>query len=339
MSGIWEGRIDTNMTLEKGELLKYIDAPLLTRPEKPLAGNSALITGATRHNGIGAAMAERFALEGVSPLILTGTTKSQDIAPVVKERLEKYGSEVHLLVGDVTDKDSCLEMVQRAYVICGGNVNILINNAGITRDKAFTEVTVEDWDAVVRTKALGAFLMTQAWFQIRNEGSKPLLGGRVIHMGSIIGRYGNFGQEAYAMANSSLVGLTKTQSLALGRWGITVNMIAPGFVEGTDMTSQTTEEEMNGVKAVSALNRLVKTEDVAAAAVYLAGPDGESITGHILTVDCGIQSNYTAARKMHQAGFRQVPRAVLGFFGDLVALPPDMIRNLRDQVRAHRGDN
>ena len=116
-------------------------------------------------------------------------------------------------------------------------------------------------------------------------------------------------------------------------------MIAPGFVAGTDMTSQITEEEKDGVRAVSALNRLVETEDVAAAAVYLAGPDGESITGHILTVDCGIQSNYTAARKMHQAGFRQVPRAVLGFFGDLVALPPDMIRNLRDQIRAHGGDN
>lgn len=323
------------MSKEKAELAKYIDAPLLTRSQKPLSGTSALITGATRFNGIGFAITERLALEGASPLIVVGTERSRYIAPAIVKRLERYGVEVHAMVGDVTDQKSCFEMVQKAYIICGGNVDILINNAGLTIDKPFTEVTVEDWDAVVRTKALGAFLMTQAWFSIRNEGSKPIIGGSVVHMGSLVGRYGNPGQEAYAMGNSALIGLTKTQSLSLGRWGINVNMVAPGFVEGTDMTAGMSEEEINGVKAVSALNKLVLPDDVARAVLYLVGPDGEKVTGTIHNIDCGIQSNYTAAKKMHQAGFRQVSRAVMGFFGELTALPPDILRGIRDQVRAH----
>lgn len=322
------------MAVEDSERLqKYIDTELLHRPDKLLAGKSALITGATRPNGIGFAIAERFALEGASPIILVGTERSQDIAPSLGDRLKRYGMEAYTLVGDVTSKDSCVEIMKKAYEIC--NVDILVNNAGATRDKPFTDITVADWDDVVRTKLLGSFLMTQEWFRIRNE-EKNLRGGTVINIGSVIGIYGNFGQEIYAMANSGLIGFTKAKSWSLGRWGITVNLIAPGFVEGTDMTREISKEEMEGVKAVSAIPELVRPEDIAAAALYLAGPYGGRITGAILPIDCGIQSNYTAARKMHQAGFRQIPVRIRSLVGELLSLPPEAVAHFRRQIQDHR---
>lgn len=304
-----------------------VNAELLSHPEKPLLGNSALITGATRMNGIGFAIAERFALEGASPIIIVGTENSKDIALFAESRLKRYEGNVYTLTGDVTNEKSCIEMMNHAYDLCEGNVNILVNNAGTNRNQTLTEITAEDWNFVMYPKALGALLMTREWFRIRNE--KGFRGGRVINIGSIIGEHGNFGQDIYAMANAALRGLTKTQSLTLGRRGITVNLIEPGFVEGTDMTSQMPKEQVNTVKTVSALNELIRPQDVAGAALYLAGPDGERLTGSVVAVDAGIQSNYTGAAIMHQAGYRRVPRAALGIISDISAEEVKLIQDHR----------
>lgn len=320
--------------LELEQFQQFVDTPLLTRFEKLLVGSSALITGATRVNGIGFAIAERFALEGVSHLVLVGTERSQEEAVFVRHRLLRYGTDAHTLIGDVANKQSCVEIVRKAYELCEGNVDILVNNAGVTRDKEFTEVTVDDWMAVVDSKAWGAFWMTQEWFRLRNE-EYNLRGGRVINIGSIVGEYGNFGQESYAMANGSLASLTKSLSVTLGRRGINVNLITPGFVEGTNITGKLPKEVTDSIKAVSALNSLVRAADIAGAALYLAGPDGGRITGATIAVDCGIQSNYIAVRRINQAGFRQIPGRLLDLVGELIALPHDAIEHLKGQIRSH----
>lgn len=293
-------------------LLELVNAPLLTAPEKPLAGQSALITGATRFNGIGFAIAERFALAGAFHIVLVGTERSQDLAPFAVARLERYGIQAHALIGDVTDEQSCIDLMERSYKICEGNVDILVNNAGVTRDLPMVKVTQRDWFLVMATKTLGSLLMTREWFSRRNK--QALKGGRVIHVGSVIGTYGNFGQDLYAMANAALAGLAKSQSLTLGSRGITVNLITPGFVNGTDMTLGMPEDSKEAIRTVSALHTLVETRDIAEAAMYLAGPTGERLTGATLVVDCGMQSNFTAARQMHQAGFRLIPRKRLAAF-------------------------
>jgi len=314
-------------TEQEHPLSKLVNSELLRRPEKSLSGNSALITGATRMNGIGFAIAERFALEGASPIIIVGTQRSQDIAQFAEARLKRYGGDVYAFVGDITNEESCIEMMQRAYNLCTDNVNILVNNAGTNINKPLTDTTIEDWNFVMHSKALGPLLMTREWFRIRNE--KSIRGGRVINIGSIIGEHGNFGQDIYAMANAALRGLTKTQSLTLGRRGITVNLIEPGFVEGTDMTSQIPQDQVNAIKTVSAINELIRPQDVAGAALYLAGQDGERITGSVLAVDAGIQSNYTGAQMMHQAGYRKVPRYAVRIALDLSREEVNLIQDYR----------
>lgn len=316
-------------TEQEHPLSERVNAELLHRPEKSLLGNSALITGATRMNGIGFAIAERFALEGASPIFIVGTENSKDIAPFAENRLKRYKGDVYTLIGDVTNEESCMEMMKRAYDLSEGNVNILVNNAGTNRNQSLTEITTEDWNYVVFPKARGAFLMTREWFRIRNE--KGIWGGRVIYIGSIIGEHGNFGQDAYATANAALRGLTKSQSLELGRRGITVNLIEPGFVEGTDMTSQMPEDRVSLVETASPLSELIRPQDVAGAALYLAGPDGDRLTGSVIAVDAGIQSNYTGAAMMYQAGYRLVPRIALGIIPDLSAEEVKLVKDFRSE--------
>lgn len=298
--------------------------PLLDRPSKLLSGNSALVTGATRSNGIGFAIAEKFALEGVSPIIIIGTERSRGIAPFIQSRLIRYGTEVETFVGDITSKASCMEMMERAYERCRGNVNILVNNAGTNKDQPIGELTEENWDYIMRPKTLGGPLMTNEWFRIRNKNG--IRGGRVIYIGSVIGRAGNFGQDIYAMANAALVGLTKSQSYELGRYGITVNLVEPGFVEGTDMTAGMSSDQMDVVKTVSALNSLVRPDDVANAVVFLASAYGSKITGETLEVACGVGTNFTAPPKLYQSGHRRVPRQILS---QVREWPADLIEVFR----------
>lgn len=294
---------------QERELQELVEKPLLEISPKPLAGKSAIVTGAVKFNGIGFAIAERFAAEGAAPLILVGTPNNQDIAPFIRKRLEKYGAVVQISIGDVTKPTDCRDIIDRANRICHGHVDILVNNAGTNRDVAFGALTESDWEYVMRAKLAGTVFMTQAWFKSRNEDN--IRGGRVINIGSVVGIYGNFGQELYAATNGGVHALTKSLSLDLGRRSITVNVIAPGFVEGTDMTAGLSEDQMRLSRTVSSLEELVQPGDVAAVAAFLAGPGADKITGLILPIDGGIQSNFTGARKLHSAGFRQIPRRLL----------------------------
>lgn len=279
---------------------KYLDVPLLQRPAKPLEGQWALISGATRPNGLGAAIGERLALEGASVVII-GTVNSQEIAPLVVERLKAYGVQAHSLVGDVTKEESCREMVGEAYKFARGNVNILVNNAATKRDKATVAVTREDYQYVYDPKALGALFMSQEWFKIRNV--KNLRGGRIVNIGSVVGiLYGNYGQAAYAMANGALAGLTHDLALEYGTRNITVNLVAPTFIPGTEITKDM-EEQIPMIQATTPNNQLPTPQDVAGAVAYLVGPDGAHINDLIIPVDNNMKSNYTALRPLERAKF------------------------------------
>ncbi len=305
-----------NEIASQEDLSKYLTAPLLQKPEKPLQGKAALITGATRFNGIGFAIAERFALEGASPLILVGTENSRNRASFIEQRLKMYGIDAYTLIGDIKSEESVTAMMEQAYQYADGNVYILVNNAGVAVSSALTDVTRADWDNVMETKALGALLMTREWFRIRNESEDNIKGGRVINIGSIIGIHGNSGQAVYEMANAALIALTKGLRIDLGRRGINVNLLAPTFVEGTDMTVNL-DLSPDALKAVTPLGVLVAPQDIAGVAAFLAGPDGSKIDGVVLPVDCGIEGNYNALRGLHFAGFRKIPRVALGIAENL----------------------
>ena len=289
----------------RADYSQYVNTPLLQRPEKPLEGQWALITGATRFNGLGFAIAERLALEGAS-IIVVGTENSQDIAPYVVQRLTAYGVKAHSLVGDVTQEESCRQMVAEAYSIASGNVDILVNNAGVNRNKPITAVTLEDYYYVYNPKALGALLMSRAWFDPRIRRKLP--GGRIVNIGSPVGSlYGNYGQAPYAMANGALFGLTQDLALEFGTRGVTVNLVAPTFVEGTEMTKDM-EDQIPAIKATTPNGELPTPQDVGGAVAYLVGPDGGRINGIVLAIDGGMKANYTALRPLGRAGFRQVSK-------------------------------
>lgn len=314
-------------TASEADLSQYVTAPLLERPEKPLAGKSALITGATRFNGIGFAIAEQFALEGASPLFLVGTENSRPRIPYLEQRLSMYGVKAHVLIGDVGSEESCISMMENAYQLAGGDVYILVNNAGANMDKAFTDTTVEDWTNITVPKARGAFLMTREWFRIRNESADNIRGGRVINIGSVVGLYGNYGQTPYEAANGALISLTKGWSLELARRGITVNLVAPTFVEGTDMSK---DVDKNAIQAVIPIGEISTPHDVATSVAFLAGPDGAKYNGAIFIQDGGTGSSYTALAGLRRAGWRRVP-------GYAVAIAEDLTRDEVVMIRRSRG--
>ncbi len=309
-------------TAPEVDLSEYINAPLLEKPKWPLGGRSALITGATRPNGIGAAIAERFALEGAAPIILVGTENSIKEAEAVKQRLERYELFVHTLVGDVSSEKSCTEMMAQAYELTHGNVNILVNNAGFNQDKPFTEITLEDLLSAFSIKAGGAALMSREWFKIRDEAS--LRGGKIINISSIVGIHGNFGQEAYAMANGALNALTKTLALDFGRRGVNVNAIAPAFVPGTNMSGELPIEQLDLNKTLTPLKDvmtrggiILTTQDIAGGAFYLASRDSDHVSGQVLIIDGDFGTNHTSGQSLHLDGYRKVPRVAIGIVESL----------------------
>ncbi len=289
---------------------KLQNGEILQKELLPLTGSSAVITGATRLNGIGLAIAERLALEGASPIIIVGTENSRDIAPLAVERIKRYSNREHRteaynLVGDITNEASCNDIIAQSYALCDGNVDILVNNASTNRDLNITDATTEDWRYIMEPKALGAFLMAKEWFRVRDEAS--IKGGRVINIGSVVGLYGNYGQDLYAMANGALLSLTTSLRLRFGSRGITVNAIAPYFVEGTDMT-EAMASKMDLIKAAAPLPHTITPQDIGGIAAFFAGPDAKAVNGAILPVDCGAMSNYTAFESLRRAGYRLVPR-------------------------------
>jgi 3-oxoacyl-[acyl-carrier protein] reductase len=243
-----------------------------------LAGRNAVVTGASR--GIGRAIALALAEAGAAVAVVSTRMESSDDT---RRAIEAAGGKACAFACDVCRADSVqalAEGVQKAL----GQVDVVVNNAGITRDGLVMRMSEADWDAVIDTNLKGAFNVVKAF-------SKSLLRskhGRVINVASVVGIAGNAGQANYAASKGGLIALTKSLAKELGSRGITVNALAPGYVE-TDMTSALGPEQREGMVKATLLGRPGTPSDIAGAAVYLASDLGSYVTGQVLAIDGGLR--------------------------------------------------
>ena len=227
-----------------------------------LDGKVALVTGASR--GIGRAIAEELARQGAKVI---GTATTEEGAQRINGR-----------VLDVRNAEQCDALVKEL-----GEISILVNNAGITRDNLALRMKDEDWDAVIDTNLRAVFRLSRAVMR----GMMKARWGRIISVTSVVGAAGNAGQANYAAAKAGVVGMTKSLARELGSRNITVNCVAPGFID-TDMTRALSEEQRNALVGQIPLGRLGKPEDIAAAVAFLASHAGDYVTGTVLHVNGGM---------------------------------------------------
>ena len=243
-----------------------------------LAGKVALVTGASR--GIGKAIACKLAREGAKVIINYNGSKEK--AEAVKSEIEAAGGQAEVYQCDVSDYTACETFIQ-TVIKEEGSLDILVNNAGITKDGLLMKMSEEDFDKVLDTNLKGAFNTIRF-------ASRQMLrqkGGRIINMSSVVGISGNAGQANYAASKAGMIGLTKAAARELASRGITVNAIAPGFIE-TDMTDVLSDKVKEASEAQIPLGHFGKPEDVAAAAAFLASEEARYITGQVLHVDGGM---------------------------------------------------
>lgn len=205
---------------------------------------------------------------------------SQDALNKAQAELSRFSGQLHVAQVDVTQRSS----VAQAAGSLPWPVDVLINNAGITRDKSFAKMNPEDWDAVINTNLTGLFNMTKTLFEKFNPQSQHK---RIINISSVVGLYGNFGQTNYAAAKAGVIGMTKTLGKELGRKGFTVNAIAPGFIK-TAMTNAMPKEVLEQMAAKVPVTRLGEVDDIANACMFLSSEQASYINGTVLSVDGGI---------------------------------------------------
>ncbi len=242
-----------------------------------LANQIAVVTGAGR--GIGRAIALRFAAAGADVVCVSRTAQNSEKAA---GEVKALGRKAWALAVDVADSAAVGAAAERILAEAG-RVDVLVNNAGIARDGLLMRMSDADWDAVLNTNLKGTFAFTRAF----TRSFLKQRSGRIINISSIIGLIGNAGQANYAASKAALIGFTKACARELGSRGITVNAIAPGFID-TDMTAALDEKARASLLERIPLNALGKPEDIAEAALYLAGAGGRYITGQVLTVDGGM---------------------------------------------------
>ena len=246
-------------------------------PMSQLAQQIAVVTGAGR--GIGRAIALRLAGAGADVVCISRTVENSE---KVAAEVRALGRRAWALAVDVSDPAQVVAAAERILAEAG-RVDVLVNNAGVTRDGLLMRMSEADWDVVLNTNLRGAFVFTKAF-------TRSLLkqrSGRIINIASVIGLVGNAGQCNYAASKAGLIGFTKSVARELGSRGITCNAIAPGFIE-TDMTSALNEEQRTGLLKQIPLGGFGSGEDIAEAALYLAGPGGRYVTGQVLVVDGGM---------------------------------------------------
>ena len=244
-----------------------------------LAEQVALVTGASR--GIGAVIAQRLAGDGAR--VAVNYQSSEAAALRVARLISENGGEAVVMAGDVSqeaDADALVKSVVEQW----GRIDILVNNAGITRDRLLLRMTPDDWDRVLEVNLRGAFLCTKYVMPhlIRRRQ------GRVVNISSVVGLGGNPGQANYAASKAGLIGFTKAVAREVASRNITVNALAPGFIDTGGMVDQMTEEARKTVLGRIPMERFGSADDVAEAVSFLCGPGAGYITGQVITIDGGM---------------------------------------------------
>ncbi len=248
------------------------------KPNKELQGKVCLITGGSR--GIGRAIVTAMAEAGANVAFTYQTSKepAEALAKAMSEKGVRC-SAYRANVASAEEMQAVIKQVLQDF----GPITILVNNAGITRDKSFLKMTKDMWDEVMSVNLDGVFYTTQLCLQ-------DMLGagwGRIINISSIVGQTGNFGQANYAATKGAVISFTESLARELARKGVTVNAVAPGFIE-TDMVSGMPEAALSQVKAMTPMGRLGKPEEIANAVVFLASPKSSYVTGQVLGVNGGM---------------------------------------------------
>jgi 3-oxoacyl-[acyl-carrier protein] reductase len=239
-----------------------------------LKGKRVFITGAA--GGIGKATAERFYAEGATLLLC-------DLRPLQDTDLQaSFPERMHYVAADVSSQAG-LDLVEKAMAEDGG-LDVIINNAGITKDKSALKMSADEWDRVIAVNLTAVFRLAQlAARQMKLQGR----GGVILSAASVVAHYGNFGQANYVATKAGVIGLTKTLAREFGRAGIRVNAVAPGFID-TPMARKVPEENLASLIERTPMARLGSVSDIAAAYAFLASDDATFITGTCLNVDGGL---------------------------------------------------
>jgi acetoacetyl-CoA reductase len=241
-------------------------------------GRVAFVTGGTR--GIGAAVTRSLAQNGAH--VAAGYNRAYEHAAKLASELENDGLSVSLHQGNVGDPEDCQRVIDDVLA-SWGRVDILVNNAGVTLDKTVRKMTVDDWHAVLRVNLSGAFYMTKAVLEHMIERGS----GRIVNISSVIADIGNIGQANYAASKSGMFGFSKSLAREMARRGITVNCVAPGFID-TDMVAAIPPEVLTTVVDGIPVGRLGRPEEVARAVCFLADDESSYITGTVLAVNGGL---------------------------------------------------
>ncbi|HEY5296951.1 MAG TPA: 3-oxoacyl-[acyl-carrier-protein] reductase [Verrucomicrobiae bacterium] len=244
---------------------------------KQLENQFAVVTGAGR--GIGRAIALKFASEGADVVCVSRT---QENSEKVADEIRALGKKAWALAVDVSDSKAVETAAEKILADCG-KVDILVNNAGVTRDGLLMRMSDEDWDTVLNTNLKGAFLFTKAFFRTFAKQRA----GSIINISSVIGLIGNAGQSNYAASKAGLIGFTQSVAREIAGRGVTVNAIAPGFIE-TDMTAELNAELKANILKQIPLGKFGSADNIADAALFLASSSARYITGQVLTVDGGM---------------------------------------------------
>ena len=239
-----------------------------------LTGKTALVTGAS--GGIGSAIARALHAQGAT-VAISGTRRE-----ALDEVAAALGGRVHVVPCNLADKDAVEALVPAAEAAMG-QVDILVNNAGITRDNIFVRLKDEDWDTVIAVDLTAGFRLARA--AVRTMMRRRY--GRIIGITSIVGVTGNAGQGNYAAAKAGMIGMTKALAQEVASRNVTVNCVAPGFIE-TAMTSALNDKQREGILATVPAGRLGASDEIASAVVYLASAEAAYVTGHTLHVNGGM---------------------------------------------------
>ncbi len=244
---------------------------------KKLKDKVAIITGGSR--GIGKTTVDKFVHEGARVAIWDIDESS---GKILVEEYQKSGHDVRFYAVNTVDFDAVKVATEKVAADFGG-IDILINNAGITRDASMKKMTSEQWQSVIDVNLTGVFNCTKNVFPYMVERG----GGRILNASSIVGLYGNFGQSNYVATKAGLIGLTKTWAREFGRKGITVNAVAPGFIN-TEMIQTIPDEIIDNIKKGIPMARLGEPEDIANAYAFLASDEASYISGTVISVDGGL---------------------------------------------------